>query len=352
VAEVEVEELGIDRPWLPDGPITAGLTQDFPVGGRIAREGAVARAEIDVALASTRAVALDLEAETVKRFSIALAAQRRIALVRDGHELAKSAQSLVEAAVEAGARPESDLLLSRAALSQSAAEIAGSEADSASALASLAELWAGSPSQISGLDGDLFVPPEMPPAIDQESILQRSPQVQRMQAFEAVSRADVARQEALAVPDLTAGAAGRALPGLDENALVFTLSMPLPLWNRNQGAVDEAAAAARRARYETQAVAASSLSALRSARARKAAAWTMHQALEQEVVPGLAKAVEAVSLRVSAGKSGSFELIDALEKLNVAKLAQLHAAETFALECAEERRLAGLPAVPDSEEIR
>jgi Outer membrane protein len=54
-------------------------------------------------------------------------------------------------------------------------------------------------------------------------------------------------QKSLAVPDLTAGLAYDQRGGAFQNQIDFTLGIPLPLWNKNKGNIQLAAAQAKQA---------------------------------------------------------------------------------------------------------
>ena len=78
--------------------------------------------------------------------------------------------------------------------------------------------------------------------------LEASPSVARWQTELARRDALRARATSERMPDVTLSAGPRRLSGPEDTALVVGVSVPLPLWNRNRGAIAEAGVSRREAR--------------------------------------------------------------------------------------------------------
>src|SRR6185436_9199814 len=119
-------------------------------------------------------------------------------------------------------------------------------------------------------------------------------------------RAAVAMEEAGRVPDVTVGAAGRHFSDNGDNALVFDLSVPLPIFDRNQGAIAEARHRLDKARAEREAAAASIRAAIAATRAELAAVHEQAVRLRDDVIPEAQRAFEGAR---AAYRQGAFRSV-------------------------------------------
>jgi len=342
-AQVSVEHLGVDRSWQGgEADITTGLEMSFPMGGRIRRGVEAASAGVETARAASQAVLADAVAGARSRFAAALAAQGRVGLARELLEMAEEAHELVVARVQAGDVPESEAWRTAADVSAARLDLVEASAAEEAALGSLAAAWGGAPGDVSKVQGEL-VPKDgeaLPPLDDLVRRLANSWPVRRSVEAQAEQEREVQLQEALAVPDLSAGLSYRGYSGFEESALVLSFSMPLPLLDRNQGAADEARSLARKAKYEKEAVKAEVAAALHRAYVEMTAQRERYRMMQTEVVPTLQKAFHAVEVGLEQGKLHALDLLDARRQLALASSRSIDAAERYALARIEVERLA------------
>ncbi|MGN6374510.1 MAG: TolC family protein, partial [Sphingomonas sp.] len=225
-------------------------------------------------------------------------------------------------------------LRAQAALARTTAALQSAEADERNARSAIAALL-GSKVPPEQLVGDASV--AVPAALDADATLDAS--LAKAQA--AIARADAEQARAEGRVDPSVGVGVRHLRETGDVGLVASVSMPLPIFDRNQGTIaaarSDVAAAEARVTAATNAAAAT----IANARASLAAAEARLGALEQS---GLAEAREALrlaELSYRAGKASLVELLDAQQAyallqsdLIAARQARAEAAATLAREAA------------------
>jgi len=160
---------------------------------------------------------------------------------------------------------------------------------------------------------------------------------------EEVDRANAALQleRRRAIPDLRVGAAVCRLSGTDDTAMVLSMSIPLPIYDRNQGNIARAGAEVTRTERLAELNQRAISSGLVDAGNRLETAWREANALRRIVVPGAEEAFGFAREGYSAGKFQFLEVLDAQSVLFEAR-AQLNLAlREYHLRRAESDRLAG-----------
>ena len=139
----------------------------------------------------------------------------------------------------------------------------------------------------------------------------------------------------------------RRFTDLDSNALLIGASVPLPLFDRNRGGIQEASARVSKAQAEQRAAQMRVTTALAEAYRAMAGAQDEVATLGANVIPGAQSAFEAVSEGYRLGRFGYLDVLDAQRTLVSANAQYLRALAEFHKAVAEVERLIGAPlAVP------
>ena len=160
---------------------------------------------------------------------------------------------------------------------------------------------------------DTLAPPAaLPSAADADALTTRAmaarPDVAAARHDQERARADTALQQALRLPNLSF--AGGYRRDFGENGLVFGVSVPLPLFDRNAGGISRSNAEARLADARLRMVEASVSLEVRQALDAVDVARQRVEALEREY---LKKSREALDSVAAAYRAGDAELIDFLD---------------------------------------
>ncbi len=296
---------------LDSAQTTLRLGQLVELGGRRAARVSLAAADRDLAAWDYEVRRIDVLVRTADEFVDVLAAQERLRLAEEALELARSMQRAASLRLRAGIASPAEEIRAGVRVDTAAVEREHAEHELATARQTLAATWAGEQPRFERAAGDLERLPAVPSAEDLADRLDASPGVARWQA--ELARRDALRRRAMGerVPDVTLSAGPRRLAGSDETALVVGVSLPLPLWNRNRGAIAESehrvaklAAEARSARVRTA-------TDLATARVALHAAAEEAELLRSRVLPGSERAVLALRRGYERGRFTQLEVLDA-----------------------------------------
>lgn len=318
---------------------TLQLSQLLELGGKLDRRLQLAASEQAIAEQELAGKRLELTAATRKAFVQLLAAQQGLALAEEQVRLAEGVFATVEARVSSGKVPaverqraEVVLAVARSAAVQAGLALSG-------ARQALALLWGGDPLTITAVGAleDLPQPPDLATLI---AGLEQNPETARWQQESVASRARIALARSSAVPDLTLSLGLRQFQQNDDTALVAGLSLPLPLFDRNQGGIAAAGAALNQNRHRRQAALAQNRAALSGSYAALVAAQGQAEVLREQVLPAAQQAFEAAELGYQVGKFDYLAVIDAHRTLFEVRGQYLEALTAAQLALAELDRLA------------
>jgi cobalt-zinc-cadmium efflux system outer membrane protein len=319
------------------------LGQLIELGGKRAARIEAAAAERDLAAWGYEVRRIDVLAGTASAFVDVLAAQERLRFADEALELARSVRRVASLRKREGlASPAEEI---RAGV---AADVAGVEREHAeheleTARQKLAGFWSGEAPHFTRAEGALERLPEPPGAEDLARGLDASPVLALWQAELTRRRALHASARSQRIPDLTLFAGPRRLSGPEDTALVAGVSMPLPLWNRQHGAVAEAEHRVAKLAHERRAVRVLVASELAVARVALVAAVEESKLLRSSVLPGIESAVDVMRRGYERGRFGQLEVLDA-ERARVAAREQYLRALVEAQRSGREiERLTGVP---------
>jgi cobalt-zinc-cadmium efflux system outer membrane protein len=145
------------------------------------------------------------------------------------------------------------------------------------------------------------------------------------------------------VPDLTVGAGVRYVEEIDDTAFVLGLSVPLPVFDRNQGGTRAARLRAIRAGHLERSSLVEVRTSIAEAHARIVSSVAEVRSLRDEVVPSAAAVFEAGEEAFRLGKIGSLELLDAQRTLFDSRRRLVDALVRYHLAVLAAERLIGAP---------
>jgi cobalt-zinc-cadmium efflux system outer membrane protein len=175
-------------------------------------------------------------------------------------------------------------------------------------------------------------------------LLARAPEAARWQDEIALREAEFALARSTAFPDVTASLGVRHFAENDDNALVAGLSVPLPVFDRNQGAV--AAAVARRSEAERRKAAflARQKAHFQAAYNALKRAEISVSSLDDRIIPSAQSVFSATTTGYQAGKFSLIDLLDAQRTLFEAQVQGVAARAELAKAQADLDRMIAHPA--------
>ena len=305
---------------------TTTTTLGIPIelgGKRTARVNAAQRSR-DLAQAQLAEARSRLRASVISAFFATVVAQERLKLAKDSVDLARRAADLVARRVTAGKSSPVDATRAQVDLANVRLEVAEAQGQLQAARETLASLWGESVPAFGELDGDTSAAPTR--AATAELLLQ----VDASPALVA-DRLDIERRKALvdverskASPDvvLTVGAKRDNERGLTQ--AVVGVTIPLPLFDRNEGAVHEASRRADKARDEYDAARIRLVLDVRQAATQLSTAQDSLRTIRETVLPAAQQAYDASTTGFEAGKFGFLDVIDSQRSLLQARARYLN----------------------------
>ena len=294
---------------------TVTLSQLIELGGKRSRRTNVAALERDLAGWDYETVRIAVLTEVAQRFVDVLALQHRVELAEEAATLADQVYDTVAKRVEAGAASPVEKIRAGIIVSTTRIELQRVQRQLRAARYRLASTWSQTEPQFQAAAGQLELILPIPSAQSLTRLVSQNPQVARWAMEMAQRQAAVALAKSQGVPDVTVGAAVRRLSETDDTAGVFALSLPLPLFNRNQGGVLEARFNVAKARQQRRAAEVRVRTALAAVYHELAAAYSEAVALKTDVLPAARASFEAIQEAFRQGKLGYLDVLDAQRTL-------------------------------------
>ena len=290
---------------------TLQLNQPIELGGkRSARIGAAERAR-DAAAAELAAKRAEVRAGVVVAFYDVLVAQERLRLAQASVELAQRASSAAARRVTAGKVSPVEETRARVAEAGVRVELAIATSELATARKQLVSTWGDLSPNFARAEGELTALPPLPDLAELNARLAASPNLLR-------ARIEVERRLALTeversrrVPDLTVSLGARRNEELGLNQAILGVSIPIPVFNRNQGNLLEALHRTDKARDELSAAGIRLSNEMTLAYERLSSARQEAGMLQQEILPGAQSAYDAATKGFELGKFNFLDVLDA-----------------------------------------
>lgn len=304
----------------PDAPAgswnewSGGVAQPFEIGGQQARRREVAAASLEALRAEIEDARRQARAHASLRFHAVLAAQRRVQLEQRSVDLLDGTAEAVAKRRSAGedTRLDANVALIEAERARNA--LAVSQEHLLDAKGELATVLQLPPSAVPEVAGELGVPSGAALPYGLEQLLASAQMLPKQRALSARETAALARvdlERASRYPDVTVGlSVGREGPADGrERVTTLSLSVPLPLFKRNDAAIGQALSEATQAEIERT-------STTRDAQAQVRRLWSRMES-QRERVARLQRAMLAAStdnqqLAAKSRQAGQIGLLDQL----------------------------------------
>jgi cobalt-zinc-cadmium efflux system outer membrane protein len=323
--------------------ITILLSQLIELGGKRGKRVRVAALESTLAAWDYEATRIDVLTQVTQAFVEVLSAQERVRLHEDLVRLAEQGLTTVAERIRAGKGSPVEEIRFQVTLSTNRIALERAQRELEAARQRLVTTWGGSIPSFTSAEGALDTVSAIPPVERLLDLIAQNPGVARW-ATELVQRqATLEREEAQRIPDPTLRGRFRHVRETNDNALVMAVSIPVPVFNRNQGRVLEARYRLAKAGEERRAAEAQVRAALAEAYGALSRAFVEATRLHTEVLPGAQRAFDAVSEGYRQGKFGLLDVLDAQRTLFEARGRYLEALAAYHQAMAEVERLIGEP---------
>ena len=322
------------------------LNLPVELGGKRAARTKAAEKSREQAQAQLNELKATLRANVAAAYFDVLTAQERLVLAKDSVALAKSSTDTVAKRVAAGKVSPVEESKARVEEAGIRVELAQAASEQRKALSRLFALLGRieAPFTLLGCKAENL--PPVPKLADLQSLISSSPAI-------VLARIEVDRRKALTdleqskrVPDVTVSVGMQRSNETQRNVLLFGVSVPLPVFDRNQGNLLEALKLEDKARDELQGATVRLHSEVAQAWERLTTIAAEIQSLQQDVLPGAKSAYDAATIGFENGKFNFLEVLDAQRTYFTAKSQYLKALGEAHRAAADVDRLLGGPHAP------
>lgn len=228
-----------DSRFLSGAELTLSLSQLIEMGDKRQQRINVANARLPALQQQYEVQRLDVVAQTLRHFYQALRIDAMLNWNQRRINNEQMALNVIEHRAAAGAVGTADVLRMQLRLARSENQQTQLTNERRLAYQKLVANWAGTV-DFESLSGDLTVLPAVPETTALNQAVSQTPAYLQVHALSRLREAQIALAEAESEADITVGAGIRRLEAANDNALVFSFSMPLQLNNRNQGNIARA----------------------------------------------------------------------------------------------------------------
>ena len=264
-------------------------------------------------------------------------------------QLSQKSHDAVQARVTAGKVSPIQEVKAQVALSTTQIQYQQAENNLKAAYRRLASFWGSLTPRFKRVTGPLYQIAHVPSFETLAERMQTNPDLARWAAEMTQRTAAVDLEEANAVPDLRVGAGARWFEETNDNSFVLEFSIPIQLFDRNQGGLAEARHRLAKAKAERRAVELKLNAALASGYTLLANAHSRVTSLKTIILPGARTAFEAINEGYRFGKFGYLEVLDSQRTWFNARSHFLDALSNYHKAVADVERLTGQAVSPQPE---
>lgn len=339
--EAEMEEFGGkgERRKFEGLETTLQFSQLIQLAGKRSKRKQVAALERDLTAWDYESKRLNVFTAVRKSFLEVLASQQKVTL---NGELVKLSQQLLKTVsdrVRAGKTSPAEVSRAQVRLSARQVELVRARRELESSRQRLAATWGSQSPAFTKVSGTLDTLYSIPPQEKLTSLLQKNPDLARFEIALKQHQAVIALEDARSIPDPTISGGVRRFNETDDNAFVMGLSIPLPFYDRNQGARQEARYRLAQTRREKQALEVQLNAALSQTYNSLQSVYNEATTLKNEILPEAQNAYQTINNGYLQGRFDFLDVLDAQSTLFEARGQYIRALMEFHTGIAEIERL-------------
>ena len=325
---------------------TIVLSQVIELGGKRTKREKATLSHKDLAFWDYETARMNILTQVAKAYADALTAQEKMKLARELVQLSQNSYNAVKARVTAGKVSPIHEVKAQVALSTTQIQLQQARNNLKAAYRRLASFWGSMTPRFKKVSGHLYLIAPVPPFNTLAERMQSNPDLARWAAEMAQRTAAVDLEQANAVPNLRVGAGARWFEETNDNSFIVELSIPIQLFDRNQGAIAEARHRVAKAKALRRAVELKLNAALAAGYTRLANAHSRVVSLKTKILPGARTAFQAVNEGYRFGKFGYLEVLDSQRTWFNARSQFLDALAEYHKAVADVERLTGQAVSP------
>ena len=310
--DLEVEEFGGTGglAGFDSSQTSIQIGQLIELANKRSRRTHLAALEKDLAELDFKSKRLDVMSDVARAFIDVLTAQEQLSLSKELVDLSEKAYSTVAERVRAGQDSPVEETKAKIALSNTRIEFERAGKELVSARYQLAATWGSSNPGFEKVLGGFY---EMSPAPSLEELaglISQNPDIARWPAEKERRRAALNLEKAKSASDIKLGGGIQYFDDGDDSAFILGLSIPMPLFDRNQGNIQEAMYMLAKSEQQRKAVETDLRAGLAEASTKLSSSFSEINILKNDVLPLAKSAFDAAG---QGYREGKFEYLVVLD---------------------------------------
>lgn len=322
---------------------TLQLSQVIELGGKRAGRTEVASQARGITQSEYELKRVEVLADVTQRFIQVVATQHALNLALTNRQLAEDALQTVQTRVAAGKGSALEERKAQVALARGSVLVEAAERELNAVRKILTASWRNMEPVFERAEADLFARKPVPPVDELVGRISSSPEMSRWVSEQKLREAEIKLADARRVPDLTLGGGIRRFEGLDDEAFVFEFSMPLQIFDRNQGGKAESRALLDLTKTEQEAAAFRLGVVLLGLYEEMVHDLHVMEGLEKDILPLAEDALEISREGYAQGRFSYLDVLDAQRTVFDVRHEYIQTATSYHQFLVEIERLIGQP---------
>ncbi len=287
------------------------LSQPIELGNKAQKRKKVASLEKDLSGWDYKAKRLEVLTEASKAYVELLSIQEKVKLLAELVDVSEKTFRSVSQRVEAG--KDSPVEKTKASVAHLNVQLEYKQAlqELETARKKAASFWGNEQAKFKRAEGQLEMVTEIPEIGDLQQKLLQNPQLGRWEKEIARDKAALELAKSGALPDISVGAGVKRFNETDDNAFVFGVSIPLPIFNRNQGGKREAVYNLSKSYQEQRAARIEVVNQFNQIYTDLSVSLNKVKGLKDSIVSAAREVFEASQIAYSEGKIDYLNVLDA-----------------------------------------
>nr|WP_256674862.1 TolC family protein [Pseudomonas sp. LD120] len=294
---------------------TVKLSQALELGGKRSARVALASGEQALAALELERRRNQLRADVLEAYFAALRAQESTRLAGRSLALAERGVRVAQGQVNAGKASPVEATRAQVQLAQVRLELKRGQMEQANAYRQLARVTGSSTTDFAGVQDPPLTAPRLPTAAQLLGRLQETAELRLAEQAIVQREASLGLEQAQRIPNLDLSIGSQYDAAARERVNLVGVSLPLPLFNRNQGNVLSAARRVDQARDVRNATELRLRSETRQALAQWRTAQGEVRSFNQALLPAAQSAVDSATRGFEMGKFSFLDVLDAQRTL-------------------------------------
>jgi len=310
--DVEIEEFGGTggRAGFDSSQTSIQIGQLIELADKRSKRTHLAALEKDLAELDFKSKRLDVMSDVARTFIDVLTAQEQLSLSKELVDLSEKAYSTVAERVRAGQDSPIEETKAKIAFSNTRIEFERAGKELVSARYQLAATWGSSNPVFEKVSGGFYDISPAPSLEELAGLISQNPDIARWPTEKERSRAALELEKAKAASDIKLGGGIQYFDEGNDSAFILGLSIPIPLFDRNQGNIQEATYMLAKTEEQRKVVETDLRAALAEASTKLSSSFNEITIIKNDVLPLARSAFDAAG---QGYREGKFEYLTVLD---------------------------------------